>query len=67
MCCFSGVEGLAELSNQPVSQMNHPANLKTCNPNSAEVEFIPPCKNRQFSDSKEDDMVCIVKLKSLFF
>ncbi|XP_036082841.1 BEN domain-containing protein 2 isoform X3 [Rousettus aegyptiacus] len=51
-----GVESLAELSNQPASQMNHPGNLKRFNPNSGEVEFIPSYRNSQFSNSKEDDM-----------
>nr|XP_019610944.1 PREDICTED: BEN domain-containing protein 2 [Rhinolophus sinicus] len=48
-------EGLAGLDNQRVSQMNHPANLKRCNPNSAEVEFAPLNKKGHLSIPGKDD------------
>lgn len=61
MPCFSGVEGLAELGDQPVSQMNRLANLRRCDPYSAETEFIPLRKKARLSIPGEDNMDCMVK------
>lgn len=48
LCCFSGVEGLAGLGDQLVSQMSYPENLKIHNPDSAGVECIPLKEHHQF-------------------
>ena len=61
MRCFSGVEGLAELGDQPVSQMNRLANLRRHCPYSAEMESIPLHKKGRSSIPGEDNMGCMVK------
>ncbi|KAF6389728.1 BEN domain containing 2 [Rhinolophus ferrumequinum] len=58
-------EGLAALDNQRVSQMNHPANLKRCNPNSADVEFAPLNKKGHLSIPGKDDERLQDLMKSL--
>ncbi|XP_029097083.1 BEN domain-containing protein 2 [Monodon monoceros] len=54
-----GVEGLAELGDQPVSQMNRLANLRRRDPYSAETEFIPLRKKARLSIPGEDNMDCM--------
>lgn len=61
MCCFSEVEGLAGLDNQPVSPVNHPENLRRHHPNLAEMQFIPLNQKGQSSLPRKDDKVCRVK------
>lgn len=64
LCCFSGVEGLAGLGDQ---QMNYPENLRIYNPDSEGMEFIPLHNEETSSVSNQDNVVCILKLKSSFF
>ncbi|XP_059993363.1 BEN domain-containing protein 2 [Lagenorhynchus albirostris] len=54
-----GVEGLAELGDQPVSQMNRLANLRRRDPYSAETEFIPLRKKARLSIPGEDNVDCM--------
>ncbi|XP_028338686.1 BEN domain-containing protein 2 [Physeter macrocephalus] len=51
-----GVEGLAELGDQAVSQMNRLANLRRHGAYSAETEFIPLCKKSRSCIPGEDNM-----------
>ncbi|XP_077001039.1 BEN domain-containing protein 2 isoform X2 [Tamandua tetradactyla] len=52
----SGVQGLAVLGRQAVSQMNRPANLKRNRSNSKKVKSIPLCKKRRSTTLREETM-----------
>nr|KAF6491814.1 BEN domain containing 2 [Molossus molossus] len=52
----NGVECLAGLGDQPISQTNHPANIRRYNPDTGGAEFISLHQQGQSSVSMQDDM-----------